>query len=129
MGKNTAACAAYAAHKISEISEKGVLIVAPSDHLIQDKKTFIHTNTCSTLNMLEKMMHLVTLGIKPHRPDTGYGYIQYESKEVMPGINKVKTFTEKPPLELAEKFLDSGDFLWNSWNVCLECSHYIKSIK
>ena len=120
MGKNTAACAAYAAHKISEISEKGVLIVAPSDHLIQDNNTFIHKIHVATKYARENDA-LVTLGIKPHRPDTGYGYIQYESKEVMPGINKVKTFTEKPPLELAEKFLDSGDFLWNSgmfvWSV------------
>jgi mannose-1-phosphate guanylyltransferase len=57
---------------------------------------------------------LVTLGIEPHRPDTGYGYIQYTAKEISNGINKVVTFTEKPPLETAEKFIKSGDFLWNS---------------
>lgn len=113
IGKNTAACVAYAANKISELSENGVLIVAPSDHLIMDQNNFInqiHTAHRYAVNNDA----LVTLGLKPHRPDTGYGYIQFEQKEVAKGVNKVKTFTEKPPLELANKFLESGDFLWNS---------------
>lgn len=113
VGKNTAACVAYAANKISEINEKGVLIIAPSDHLIVDTNTFINQ-----MHIAQKYARdndaLVTLGLKPHRPDTGYGYIQFEEKEIAKGINKVITFTEKPPLELAEKFLESGDFLWNS---------------
>jgi mannose-1-phosphate guanylyltransferase len=113
LGKNTAACAAYAANKISELSNNGVLIVAPSDHLIQDTNAF--NNQIFTAHDYAKNNDaLVTLGIKPHRPDTGYGYIQFEPNAISDGINKVKTFTEKPPLELAEKFLDSGEFLWNS---------------
>jgi mannose-1-phosphate guanylyltransferase len=112
-GKNTAACVAYAANKISELSEDGVLIVAPSDHLILDEQEFI-----SQIHKAHKFAAnndaLITLGIKPHRPDTGYGYIQFEQKESADGVNKVITFTEKPPLEMAQKFLDSGDFLWNS---------------
>ncbi|MGB0850169.1 MAG: mannose-1-phosphate guanylyltransferase [Bacteroidia bacterium] len=113
IGKNTAACVAYAANKISELSENGVLIVAPSDHLIMDQNNFI--NQIHTAHRYAANNDaLVTLGLKPHRPDTGYGYIQYEGKEAAKGVNKVKTFTEKPPLELANKFLESGDFLWNS---------------
>lgn len=113
LGKNTAACAAYAVNKISELSENGTLIVAPSDHLIQDNHKFIHQVHMAHRYAKENDA-LVTLGIKPHRPDTGYGYIQFESNEVSKGVNKVVTFTEKPPLEMAEKFLESGDFLWNS---------------
>ncbi len=113
MGKNTAACVAYAAHKISEISSDGVLLVAPSDHLILEENTFINQMHIAH-NYAEHNDALVTLGLKPHRPDTGYGYIQFDSKPVSKGVNKVVTFTEKPPLELAEKFLESGDFLWNS---------------
>lgn len=120
VGKNTAACVAYAAHKISELSEDGVLIVAPSDHLIQDTTSFINQMHTAHRYAMEHNA-LITLGLKPHRPDTGYGYIQYDENEVSAGVNKVKTFTEKPPLELAEKFLESGDFLWNSgmfiWSV------------
>src|SRR5690606_38497109 len=71
---------------------------------------------------------LITLGIKPSRPDTGYGYIQYH-EDNQPGIKKVKTFTEKPVLELAKKFIESGDFVWNAgifiWNV----NSIIKSIR
>ena len=113
VGKNTAACVAYAAHKISEISKDGVLIVAPSDHLIQDENTFIQ-QIHTAHRFAKKTDALVTLGLKPHRPDTGYGYIQFDQNEVSDGVNKVITFTEKPPLELANKFLESGDFLWNS---------------
>ena len=100
LGKNTAACAAYAANKISEISKNGVLIVAPSDHLIQDTNEF-NNQILTAHDYAKENDALVTLGIKPHRPDTGYGYIQYEQNEELKGINKVKTFTEKPPLELA----------------------------
>jgi len=113
VGKNTAACVAYAAHKISELDQDGVLIVAPSDHLIKDTNTFINQMHIAQKYAREKDA-LVTLGLKPHRPDTGYGYIQYQKNETEKGVNKVITFTEKPPIEMAEKFLESGDFLWNS---------------
>lgn len=113
MGKNTAACVAYAAHKISDISNDGVLFIAPSDHLIQDESTFVQ-QMHTAHRFAKENDSLVTLGLKPHRPDTGYGYIQFDQKEASKGVNKVVTFTEKPPLQLAEKFLESGDFLWNS---------------
>ncbi len=112
-GKNTAACVAYAAYKISELSEDGILIVAPSDHLITNEQEFIRQIHVAH-KFAKKNDALVTLGIKPHRPDTGYGYIQYDKEPIARGVNKVITFTEKPPLEMANKFLESGDFLWNS---------------
>lgn len=127
MGKNTAACVAYAAYKISEKDENGVLIIAPSDHLIQDNSTFIY-QVHTAQKYARENDALVTLGLKPHRPDTGYGYIQYEEHEVVKGVNKVITFTEKPPLELAEKFLESGDFLWNSGMFVWSTSSILKAL-
>lgn len=112
-GRNTAPCIAYAAHKIAELDKDATLIVAPSDHLIIDVHNF-KEQMQKACWFAEHNDALVTLGIKPHRPDTGYGYIQFKEKESSDGIHKVITFTEKPPLELAEKFLESGDFLWNS---------------
>lgn len=111
MGKNTAACIAYACGKISKINTHAVCIVAPSDHLILQEDRFLDDVKRAML-FAQKNPALVTLGIKPSRPDTGYGYIQYhESADEM---KMVKTFTEKPSLELAQTFLDSGDFLWNA---------------
>ena len=112
-GRNTAPCVAYAAHKLAEIDEDAIMIVAPSDHLIVDEENFADTIDKACW-FAERNDALITLGIKPHRPDTGYGYIQFKTRESSDGINKVVTFTEKPPLEMAEKFLESGDFLWNS---------------
>jgi mannose-1-phosphate guanylyltransferase len=115
--RNTAPCVAYAAYKISAINPDANLVVAPSDHIILKEEVF-KDNIRTVLAAAEKNPWLLTLGIQPSRPDTGYGYIQY-NKEELPdrkedGIRKVKTFTEKPSLELAETFLESGDFLWNS---------------
>lgn len=127
MGKNTAACVAYAANKISELDKEAVLIIAPSDHLIQDTNTFIQQMHTAHKYAKENDA-LVTLGLKPHRPDTGYGYIQFNKEEVSSGVNKVITFTEKPPLELAEKFLESGDFLWNSGMFVWSATSILKSL-
>jgi mannose-1-phosphate guanylyltransferase len=89
------------------------LICAPADHLILDGKAFIKTSL-EALEFTEKNNALLTLGIKPFQPNTGYGYIQYEQHAVSDNIYKVKTFTEKPDLELAKTFIASGDFLWNA---------------
>ena len=94
--------------------------MAPSDHLILDEVAFArHINL--GFDYVSTHDSLLTLGIQPHRPDTGYGYIQYIKENPDNEIFKVKTFTEKPNLELAEQFLESGDFLWNAgifiWNV------------
>jgi mannose-1-phosphate guanylyltransferase len=114
--KNTAPCVAYACYKIHQLNPEAVTVIAPSDHLILKEDTFTKAiNAC--MNKAESKDCLVTLGIKPTRPDTGYGYIQYvtsDDEEKDKRIHKVKTFTEKPELDMAKFFLESGDFLWNA---------------
>ena len=117
--RNTAPCIAYASYKIMKENPNATLVVSPSDHVIFKEKEFVKViNTAvAEANSEEK---LLTIGIRPNRPETGYGYIQYLSN---PGnaVKKVKTFTEKPEADLAAKFIESGDFLWNSgifiWSV------------
>lgn len=113
--KNTAPCITYAAAKIHAINPNATLVVAPSDHLIlkEEKFTEIVNTAISTANKEDR---LVTLGIKPTRPDTGYGYIEFiEDGDILPGqVKDVKHFTEKPNRELAEIFLRSGNYYWNS---------------
>jgi mannose-1-phosphate guanylyltransferase len=111
--KNTAPCVAYISYKLNEINPDGALICAPADHLILDEKGF--NKVClEALDFVSKHKALITLGIKPSHPNTGYGYIQYDQQSVSDNVYKVKTFTEKPNLELARTFLASGDFLWNA---------------
>ena len=111
--KNTAPCVAYISYKLLQKDPEAVLIVAPSDQMILDSDAF-RTITSKALNFVTQIKSLVTLGIKPTHPNTGYGYIQHEALAAGEGIYKVKTFTEKPNLELAKTFLLSGDFLWNA---------------
>jgi len=114
--RNTAPCVAYAAFKIHEKNPDANLVVAPSDHIIIKEDVFSGIIK-NALKAAEENDWLITLGIKPSRPDTGYGYIQFNADsgdDRYEGLRKVKTFTEKPNLELAETFLRSGDFLWNS---------------
>jgi mannose-1-phosphate guanylyltransferase len=114
--KNTAPCVAYAAWKIHSINPDAVMVVAPSDHLITKENTYVKAiRSCMTKAASEDC--LITIGIRPTRPDTGYGYIQYveaEPPQKDKRIKKVKTFTEKPDLDMAKFFLQSGDFLWNA---------------
>ena len=111
--KNTAPCVAYISFKLLQKDPEASLIVAPADHLILEEKKFI--TTCEkALGFVNHMNALVTLGIQPSYPNTGYGYIQHDTTEAVPGVYKVKTFTEKPNLELAKTFITSGDFLWNA---------------
>jgi len=111
MRKNTAPCIAYAANKIFIKDPDAVIIVSPTDHLILSEIEFIQTIK-KAVDQAKTQDKLITLGIKPTRPETGYGYIQFlESKS---SLKKVKTFTEKPALALAKTFLESGDFVWNS---------------
>lgn len=113
VAKNTAPCIAYASYKIASKDSNAVMIVAPSDHLIMNEAEF-KKQVISASEFARNNASLVTLGIKPTRPDTGYGYIQYHEDAVQEGIHEVKTFTEKPNEELAEQFIESGDFLWNA---------------
>ncbi len=111
--KNTAPCIAYISFKLQQRDPRASLIVAPADHLILDTTAF--TKVClEALNFVNKHNAFITLGIKPTQPNTGYGYIQREQHTVTDNVYKVKTFTEKPNLELAKTFLSSGDFLWNA---------------
>ena len=108
--KNTAPCIAYAAYKISKKHPKAKLIIAPADHVILKEEVF-KARVNEALDAAKEPV-LVTLGIQPNRPETGFGYIQYqESSEI---AKTVKTFTEKPNLELAEAFIESGDYVWNA---------------
>lgn len=114
VAKNTAACIAYASAKIHELNTHSLCVVAPSDHLILNEEGFM-SNVQAGLEYARTHDALVTMGIRPSRPDTGYGYIQYhEEAGTDKHIFKVKTFTEKPTAELAQTFIDSGDFLWNA---------------
>jgi mannose-1-phosphate guanylyltransferase len=108
--KNTAPCIAYAAYKISKKHPNAKLIVAPADHVILKEDAF-KARVNEALEAAKEPV-LVTLGIVPTRPDTGYGYIQYQDSADT--AKTVKTFTEKPNLELAEAFLESGDYVWNA---------------
>jgi mannose-1-phosphate guanylyltransferase len=111
--KNTAPCIAYISFKLMQSDPLASLIVAPADHLILDKKAF--NKVClEALSFVNKHNAFITLGIKPTYPNTGYGYIQHEQQSVTDNVYKVRTFTEKPNLELAKTFLASGDFLWNA---------------
>jgi mannose-1-phosphate guanylyltransferase len=111
--KNTAPCIAYISLKIAEKDPEASLIVSPADHLILDPAGF--QQICEhAINFVNNRHALVTLGIKPTYPNTGYGYIQHETQPVGDNVFEVKTFTEKPNLELAKTFIASGDFLWNA---------------
>ncbi len=110
--KNTAPCIAFANYKILKRNPDANIIVAPADHLILKEQKFIEVME-TALEYTRNNEALVTLGISPSRPDTGYGYIQFDDSSDAE-IKKVKTFTEKPSLEIAKQFLASGEFSWNS---------------
>lgn len=111
--KNTAPCIAYISYKLQQLNEKGTLICAPADHIILDDTAF--TKVClEAMSFVKAHKALITLGIKPSHPNTGYGYIQFEQQPASDNVYKVKTFTEKPNAELAKTFVSSGEFLWNA---------------
>lgn len=112
--RNTAPCIAWAAYHIAAIDPEASIIVAPSDHLITRENIFVDSLERG-FRFVETHDALLTLGIRPSRPETGYGYIQVgQPVDGVDGICKVKTFTEKPKLELAQVFVESGEFFWNS---------------
>lgn len=116
--RNTAPCIAYVSQKIAKRDADAKIIVTPADHLVLKQQDFDLTIE-KALQFIDNKDVLLTMGIKPTRPDTGYGYIQHEEDE-SDGVYKVKAFTEKPEIDLAKTFVKSGDFLWNSgmfiWN-------------
>ena len=126
--KNTAPCVAYISFKLLQKDPEAALVIAPSDHMILDNENFRNT-TLQALDFVTHIKSLVTLGIKPTHPNTGYGYIQHEPMAVADGIYKVKTFTEKPNLELAKTFLASGDFLWNAGIFVWQVKNVVKAFE
>jgi mannose-1-phosphate guanylyltransferase len=117
--RNTAPCILWASYHIRAINPNANIVVAPSDHLILKEEEFTQA-VQRGLKFVSEDDKLLTLGIKPNRPETGYGYIQI-AEQVGENFYKVKTFTEKPELELAKLFISTGEFYWNSglfmWNV------------
>jgi len=115
--RNTAPCVDYANFRIHQKDPDAIVVVAPSDHLIIKEEEFLRS-VKQGLEFVESNDALLTLGIVPNRPETGYGYIQSYEREVKGyesiSLRKVKTFTEKPDLQLAQVFLESGDFYWNA---------------
>lgn len=112
-GKNTAPCIGLAAAIIEKKSKDAVIITLPADHLIKDVDKFQQTIK-TAVEYAGSSDGLVTIGIKPTHPETGYGYIQINEENAEDSVHKVLTFAEKPNLETAERFLEDGDFLWNS---------------
>jgi len=112
VGRNTAPCVAYACMKIGVKNPNACVVVAPSDHVILKEEAFAKS-VLEGLQIASENDVLLTLGIKPSRPDTGYGYIRYQ-EDTLGSAHKVKTFTEKPNLTLAKEFLKSGDYVWNA---------------
>ncbi len=134
VGRNTAPCIGLAATLIHRIDPRGIMIVLPADHVIADVKEFQRVLRVAT-NVADESGALITIGIKPSRPETGYGYIQYED-DAQPnnpykeeGVLRVRTFAEKPNLETAVKFLESGDFLWNSGMFVWKAQSILKEIE
>ena len=126
--RNTAPCIAWAAWHIKAINPQASIMVAPSDHLILKEAEF-RSNIISGFDFIEKHDALLTLGIKPNRPETGYGYIQVGNESDTAGISKVKTFTEKPNLELAKVFIATGEFFWNSGMFLWSASSIVNAIR
>jgi len=120
--RNTAPCVAYATEVIGKRDPDALMVVAPSDHLVM-KETAFHETVRLAFQQARTTGNLITLGIMPSRPDTGYGYIQFaeDTGAVHPRVKRVKTFTEKPDHATALRFMESGDFLWNAgifiWSV------------
>jgi mannose-1-phosphate guanylyltransferase len=117
--RNTAPCILYASLKIQKLNPNAVMVVAPSDHWIEDEVAFT-TNLQHCFDFCQKENALLTLGIQPTFPNTGFGYIEYDKSDVHP-IKKVNQFREKPDYETAKSFLEAGNFLWNGgifiWSV------------
>ena len=109
--RNTAPCILYATLKIQKLNPNAVMVVAPSDHWIEDETAFIE-DLQTAFDFCEKEDALMTLGIQPTFPNTGFGYIEFDKADTNQ-IKKVKQFREKPDYETAKGFFNSGNFLWN----------------
>lgn len=127
-GRNTAACIGLASILIKSIDPDAVTIVLPADHIIKEQEVFINTLK-NAAEFAYQSEGLVTIGINPTRPETGYGYIQIDEQKVADNIYKVLTFAEKPNYATALRFLESGDFLWNSGMFIWKVDSILSEIK
>ncbi len=109
---NTAPCIAWTAFKLAALDPEANFVVAPSDHIVL-KEDIFRKKIQQALDFSAENDALVTLGLQPSRPDTGYGYIQFGEKTTE-NVHRVERFAEKPNLETAQKFVDSGEYLWNA---------------
>lgn len=125
--RNTAPCIAWAAWHIAARDPEASMIVTPADHVITRENLFVES-VLQGFDFVESHTALLTFGIKPTRPETGYGYIQ-TGERVSENMNKVKTFTEKPDLELAKVFIASGEFFWNSGIFLWRTSTIIEALR
>ena len=129
VGRNTAPCIAYAAFRLMAVNPEADMIVTPSDHLILNEAEFAKAID-EAVGFVREHNVLMTIGIRPTRPDTGYGYIQVEHEGGDGGaISKVRTFTEKPNIELARAFVESGEFFWNSGIFIWKASGILNAMK
>ena len=128
--KNTAPCIAYAAYKLYKDNPDSIMLISPADHIILKQDPF-NQAVEEGIKHATETGNLVTLGIQPTRPDSGYGYIQFhrDSSYDAQSIRKVKTFTEKPSTEMALQFLQSGDFYWNSGMFIWKTSSIVEAFK
>ena len=124
IGRNTAPCICYAAYHLRRIDPEAMMIVTPADHLILNEAEF-HSIVEDTISFATDNDALMTIGISPSRPETGYGYIQKSDNSK---ISRVKCFTEKPNLELAQVFVQSGEFFWNSGIFVWKVSDIIEAL-
>lgn len=114
--RNTAAAIAFAAFSVAP---EAILLVTPSDHIISNEKAY--SNAFKSAFQWAKNDYLVTFGITPHKPETGYGYIEYDG-------NEVSSFREKPDAHTATQFLESGRFLWNSGMFCFKAGVFLEEL-
>ncbi|MCF8260625.1 MAG: NTP transferase domain-containing protein [Melioribacteraceae bacterium] len=127
-GRNTAPCVGLAASIISQKVEDAVIITLPADHLIEQKEKFVDSLQ-KGCEFAYKSKGLVTFGITPTRPETGYGYINFNRNEVSGGIHEVIKFVEKPDIEKAELYLESGEYVWNSGMFIWRADTILKEMK
>ncbi len=127
-GRNTAACIGLASIVVEQKTKDGVTLILPADHIIKDVDAF-HNTVNRALKFAYDSKGLITIGIKPSRPETGYGYIQIDERTVEEEIYKVYTFAEKPNYATAVRFMESGDFFWNSGMFIWRVDSILEEIK
>ncbi|MBP2021174.1 mannose-1-phosphate guanylyltransferase [Clostridium punense] len=127
-GRNTAPCIALAAFYIKKLYEDATMVVLPSDHLIKEEDKFLCLIRDAAGFVEKKQEALVTIGIPPTRPETGYGYIKYENNNVKKpeGVIPVERFVEKPNLHKALEYIENGEYLWNSGMFIWKCNNILK---